>query len=256
MKTDVATETLPQLIHHYRTVTQGLSNYDRSNCIHHTYHSTAIEGSSLTLDQTQSVLAEYGLRPDISTHDQLLAVDHDKALDQVLLMAAQREPINRYAIQQLASTVMQQTGGLIYSLLSSFDTRKGDLRIDSAMAGRRLLLDAHKLPAALDTLLKEVNSAMFRLKTPRQLYDLSFSAHFQLLTLHPFGTENGLVARLLMNYVQAYHQLPISLVFADNRTLYLKSLDDSWRQKTSLPVINFMHSQLRCLLQREIGNLT
>ncbi|WP_461054673.1 hypothetical protein [Spirosoma arcticum] len=54
---------------------------------------------------------------------------------------------------------MHQTGGLIHSLLSSYDTRKGELRIDSAGAGRRMLVAAHKLPAALTELLKEATPA-------------------------------------------------------------------------------------------------
>lgn len=53
---------------------------------------------------------------------------------------------------------MRQTGGLTYSLLNRFDTRQGDFRIDSAMVSRRLIVAAHKLPAAIDELLKGINT--------------------------------------------------------------------------------------------------
>lgn len=48
-----------------------------------------------------------------------------------------------------------------------------------ALAGRRVLVAAHKLPAAIDELLKSINTRISQLKTPRQIYDLSFEAHFQ-----------------------------------------------------------------------------
>ncbi|SOD93617.1 Fic family protein [Spirosoma fluviale] len=254
MKVDVTTETLPQLLNRYRAATGDVTTYTFNTHCLLTYHSTAIEGSSLTFSQVQALLTESGLLTGLPVLDQLLLLDHYKALNEVLLLASQREPINRAALQRLASILMHQTGGLKHSLLSSFDTSKGELRIDSTMAGRRQLVEAHKLPAALDALLREVNTAVSLLKTPRQLYDLSFKTHFQLLTLHPFGAGNGLMARLLMNYIQQYHQLPLSLIYADSRTAYLKSLDASWQQKTPASIIDFMHRQLIRFLQEEGGN--
>ncbi|GAB3020239.1 Fic family protein [Spirosoma pulveris] len=252
MKVNVTTETLPQLLNRYRAATGETSTYTVNKHSLHTYHSIALEGCSLTTSQTQALLTEGKLLPGLPVADQFLLLDHHKALNEVLLLASQREPVNRLALQRIASILMHQTGGLKYSLLSSFDTSKGELRIDSAMAGRRQLVEAHKLPAALDALLKEINTAVALLKTPRQLYDLSFKAHFQLLTLHPFGAGNGPMARLLMTYIQQYHQLPLSLVYADSRTAYLKSLDVSWQQKTPVSIIDFMHGQLIRFLQEEI----
>lgn len=252
MKGDITSGTLLQLLNRYRTAAGEVTSSVVNTHSLHTYHSIALEGSSLTVSQTQALLTEGRLLPGLPVADQLLLLDHHKALNEVLLLASQREPINRPALQRFASVLMHQTGGLKHSLLSSFDTSKGELRIDSAMAGRRQLVEAHKLPAALDALLKEINTAVALLKTPRQLYDLSFKAHFQLLTLHPFGAGNGPMARLLMSYVQQYHKLPLSLVYADSRAAYIKSLDVSWQQKSPVSIIDFMHNQLIRFLQEEI----
>lgn len=179
-------------------------------------------------------------------------IDHHQALEQILAMASQRQPLNRIALQEVAATLMRQTGGLTYSLLNSFDTRQGDFRIDSAMVSRRVIVAAHKLPAAINELLKGINNRISQLKTPRQIYDLSFEAHFQLLSLHPFGAGNGPMARLLMNYIQHYHHLPLSLVYVDHRPSYLTALEASWSQKTSVPIVRFLHSQLLWLLEENI----
>lgn len=63
------------------------------------------------------------------------------------------------------------------------------------------------------------------------------------------------MARLLMNYVQHYHHLPLSQVYADNRASYLTSLEASWSQKTAVPIVAFLHSQLLWLLEEGIDLL-
>ncbi|CAN5397031.1 hypothetical protein BH09BAC4_BH09BAC4_19250 [soil metagenome] len=241
------TLTLPQLLERFRDVTASKATGEPE--VLHTYHSIGVEGCSLTLADVQSLLQTGSKLTGKLQSDQLMIIDHQNAYKQILGMANQREPLNRNAIQEVASTLMRHTGGPIHSLLSQYDTSQGELRIDTNSVGRRVLIDAHKLPRALDQLLKEINTAITRLKTPRQIYDLSFEAHFQLLTLHPFGAGNGPMARFLMNYIQQFHQQPLSLVHVDSRIPYDRSLEASWLQKTPIPIVSFMHNQLVRFLQ-------
>lgn len=244
--------TLPQLLDRYRTASSDGKDKGLNGLIRLTYQSMALEGSGLTLPQTRVLIQNGQPIPDKPLPDQWRMIDHQKALEQIVAMAYQREPINRIALQDIAATLMRHTGEPTHSLLSSFDTRTGELRIDSVLAGRRVLVAAHKLPAALDELFKGVNTRINQLKTLRQIYDLSFETHFQLLTLHPFGAGNGPMARLLMTYIQHYHHLPLSQVYLDNRPSYLSSLEVSWQQKTAVPIVGFLHSQLLRLLQEGI----
>lgn len=244
--------TLPQLLDRFRAASAKHNDDWLDPMILHTYHSTAIDGASLTLPQTQALIQTGSQVAGKPLTDHWIITDYHHALEQIMAMASQHEPLNLRALQEVAATLMHHTGGPIHSLLSSYDTRKGELRIDSALAGRRVLVAAHKLPAALTELLKGVNTHITQLKTPRQIYDLSFDAHFQLLTLHPFGAGNGLMARLLINYVQRYHKLPLSLVYVDGRTSYLAALESSWRQNTSVAIVSFLHSQLRRYLHERI----
>ena len=248
MRATPANATLPQFLDSYRAASAGSQDGKLNELSRLTYHSTAIEGSSLTLTQTRNLIHNGKLIPDKPSTDQWRMIDHGQALEQMLAMATQHEPLNRIALQDVAATLMRQTGELTHFLLSSFDTRKGELRLDSALAGRRALVAAHKLSAAINELLKGINTRISQLKTLRQIYNLSFEAHFQLLTLHPFGAGNGPMARLLMTYIQHYHNVPLSGVYVDHRPAYLTSVESSWSQKTAIPIVHFLHRQLLGLL--------
>jgi Fic family protein len=253
MRANPTNATLPQLLDRYRVAATGRKDGELNDLVLLTYQSTAIEGSSLTLAQTRKLIHNGELIPGKPLTDQWRMIDQHQALEQILIMAGQRQPLNRIVLQNVAATLMRQTGGPTYSLLSQSNTSQGDLRIDSAMIGRRAVMAAHKLPAAIDELLKGINTRISQLHTPRQVYDLSFEAHFQLLTLHPFGAGNGPLARLLMNYIQHYHHLPLNLVYVDQRSAYLTSLEASWSQKTAVPIVRFLHSQLLRLLEESIA---
>ena len=252
MKANVPLATLPQLIDRFQAATIDNKTLSIDPFILLTYHSTAIDGARLTLSQTKTLIQTGILLNDQGQTDQLMIIDHHQALVQILTMATQREPMNRLAFQQLAASLMRQTGGPLHSLLDTIDTRKGDLRVDNARAGRGGLVDAHKLPLALTGLLKDINTRINQLKTPRQLYDLSFQAHFNLLSLHPFGAGNGRMARLLMSYIQQYHGLPLSFVYSDQGRSYFDALEASWRQKTSEPIVSFLHGHLSRYLEEVI----
>lgn len=248
--------TLPELINQYRELTDGVINFERYNQVVHTHHSTVIEGSTLTLAETQTLIDKgltAGGKPLI---DHLMVLDHQQIQAQVLAWAAAREPLNRTRLQEMATGVMRQTGGPTNTLLGSFDSSKGEFRTVSAMAGSRMFMDARKVAAAVDLLLKEINTALPDLKTIRQVYDLSFQAHYQLLSVHPFGDGNGRTSRLLMNYIQHYHKLPLSLVYAQDRTNYINALEQSRRDESTQPITLFMHGQLTKFLKAEISRLT
>ncbi|GAB3789243.1 hypothetical protein GCM10028818_57400 [Spirosoma horti] len=248
--------TLPALLSWYRDLTRdSLSVGDNIGLIH-IYHSAALDGCSLTLSESLALL-EYGATTDSkpAAHHWML-VDYQQAQQQMLAWAAEREPLNRARLQAIGTALMRRTGGPMHTILGSYDSKQGEFRLASPMTAHRKLVDAQKLPAAVDKLLRQLNTDVAAPKTMRQLYDLSFKVHYDLLCLQPFGEGNGRVARLLMNYVQHYHKLPISLVHATDRQAYTKALDQSQSQSFARPILDFMYAQLITYLQMECERLS
>ncbi|MBC8155564.1 MAG: hypothetical protein H7Z72_21970 [Bacteroidetes bacterium] len=58
-----------------------------------------------------------------------------------------------------------------------------------------------------------------------------------------------------INYVQRYHHSPLSQGYVDHRPSNLTALEASWSQKTSVPIVAFLHSQLLWLLEESIDLL-
>ncbi|GAB2561872.1 Fic family protein [Spirosoma aerophilum] len=185
-----------------------------------------------------------------------MLVDYQQAQQQMLAWAADREPLNRARLQTIGAALMRRTGGPLHSILGSYDSSQGAFRLASPMTAHRKLIDAQKLPAVVDKLLKQLNTDPATTKTMRQLYDLSFQVHYDLLCLQPFREGNGRVARLLMNYVQYYHDLPISLVHAVDRQAYRRAFDQPQTQSFARPFLDFMYSQLTTYLQTECKRLS
>ncbi|MBD4337179.1 cell filamentation protein Fic, partial [Xanthomonas citri pv. citri] len=58
----------------------------------------------------------------------------------------------------------------------------------------------------------------------QELYEMSFDAHFTLVTIHPWADGNGRMARLLMNWLQFEFGLIPSRIFNEDKEEYIKAL--------------------------------
>ena len=84
--------------------------------------------------------------------------------------------------------------------------------------------------------------------------NFSFDAHFNLVSIHPFYDGNGRTSRLLMNYIQAYYNLPLAIVQSDAKAEYIQALIDT-REKDNINIFRkFMAAGYAKLLENEIKN--
>jgi Fic family protein len=72
------------------------------------------------------------------------------------------------------------------------------------------------------------------------------------VSIHPFYDGNGRVSRLLMNYIQALFNLPLSIVFQDDKAAYITALNKSREAENKQPFYDFMTREYIRLLTQEI----
>ena len=84
---------------------------------------------------------------------------------------------------------------------------------------------------------------------------LSFNVHFNMVSIHPFSDGNGRLSRLLMNYVQMYHNKPLSIVFQVDKIDYFNVLEQSRKEESIKPFNDFMYAQSLKHFKAQINDL-
>jgi Fic family protein len=234
----------------------GLSknfDFDKFNHFAIVHHSSTIEGSTLTEVETQLLLDE-NLTPKGKPLDHSLMVsDHYNALNFVLEPANLSRKLSVQFIQEINAQVLKRTGQIASTILGTVDASKGELRKSNVSVGNSYPVNYDKVEKLLTRLCDQLNENLARPGTTLERLDLSFDAHFDLVTLHPFYDGNGRTSRLLMNYLQQRSNLPLGLVFLEDKVDYFEALIAT-RQKEDLQIFrNFMHMQYQKLLVQEIN---
>jgi len=244
------------LIERYRAlgIAQVL-DYDKFNHSAITHHSTAIEGCTLTEVET-SVLLHDGLTPQGKplAHS-LMVKDHFAALHYTLETAAQRKPLSLALIQQIAARVLKNTGAVYQTALGQVDASQGELRRGNVYAGESYFPNYDKVPTLMEHLVDCVCRDMQQNLSITQALHLSFDLHFQFVSIHPFYDGNGRTARLLMNYIQHYYNLPLAIVLQQSRASYFQALIDSRKHNNPGIFQAWMAGEYRAQLAREIEKI-
>jgi Fic family protein len=244
---------LVKLISRYKELgIADVIDHEKFNLISIVHHSTKIEGPTLTAIETQ-VLLDEGLTPKGKPiNDSLMVMDHFAALQFSLHQARAKRPVSTVLIQEINSLVVKNTGHIYNTVFGAIDAGTGAFRKGNVSAGTTYFPNYDKVIPLTDKFVSEVNALMNTDLTEIQKINLSFDAHFNLVSIYPFYDGNGRTSRLLMNYIQAWYQLPLAIVRAESKAEYIKALVDT-REKDDIGIFRqFMEAEYSALLESEI----
>ena len=263
---------LLKLLGQYREL--GISeqiDYDKFYLYSIIVHSTAIEGSTVTEVEAQLLFDEGITSSKRTMQEQQMNLDLKVAYEYGREWIKQHSPITVDWLILLASKVMARTGCEYSAIGGNFSAAKGELRKlnVSAGIGGKSYMSYLKVPERLAAFCDELNrrrselraklaSAMTSLVGGRQdvnrrrkainptdvcaIYDLSFWAHYELVTIHPWADGNGRTSRLLMNLLQMEFGVLPSKVLKEDKATYIQSLIDT-REKEDITIfLNYMMS--------------
>ncbi|GAA3987926.1 Fic family protein [Mucilaginibacter dorajii] len=231
-------------------------DHNRFNLIAIDHHSTRIEGSTLTEVEAQ-VLINEGLTPKGKPlHESLMVTDHHAALLFTIESANQKKPLTIGLLQEINSLIMKSTGKVYNTILGTVDARTGAFRKGNVTAGISYFPNFDKVERLTTGLVKKLNDAMATPLSITEQLNLSFDAHFNLVSIHPYYDGNGRTSRLLMNYIQAYYHLPLAIVQSENKASYIQALIDTREQENIEIFREFMAGEYSFLLTREIEKFT
>jgi len=206
-------------------------------------HSTAIEGSTLTEQETE-VLFESGLTAKgkpIEHH--LMNTDLKNAYMFAMEQAKGKILFSADFLKKINALVMKSTGGVNSTLGGDFDSSKGDFRLCGVTAGigGKSYMNYLKIPEKIDELCENLNGKLnTKSQKLKELYEIAFNAHLDLATIHPWVDGNGRTARLLMNFLQFNFKVVPTKIFLEDRAEYIASLRESQEAQDNSHFLNFM----------------
>lgn len=179
-----------------------------------TYHSNAIEGSTLTLRETQLILE--GHTPSITKplREIYEARNHDRALRMIEDWAATRPPSDPLSEKDLLAVHA--------AVLADIDvTAAGRFRSERVLikGSRFVPPGSHKFQVLIPAMLALLSRP--GIHPALQAAEL----HYNLVAIHPLADGNGRTARLLMNYHLLRNGFPLTIIEIERRAEYLAAFE-------------------------------
>jgi Fic family protein len=233
----------------------GIANvidHDRFNLISIDHHSTRIEGSTLTEVETQVLINEGRTPNGKPLEESLMVTDHHAALLFTIENAKAKKALSVSLLQEINALAMKNTGKVYNTMLDTVDSKTGAFRKGNVTTGVSYFPNFDKVERLTKELVKKLNQAMISSLSIAEQINLSFDAHFSLVSIHPYYDGNGRTSRLLMNYIQAYYTLPLAIVRSENKAAYIQALIDTRRQENIEIFREFMIGEYTFLLNQEI----
>ena len=209
-----------------RPLTQGeLQRLREEFLIEYTYNSNAIEGNTLTLQETALVLE--GVTIDKKPlKDHLEAVGHRDAFLYVLELVRNKTPISEFIIKQIHTLV----------LMDRPEDRGVYRRIPVRIMGAfHEPTDPVLVPEQMEALVKEfaANKKMHPIEKAA-LFHLKFEG------IHPFVDGNGRTGRLILNLMLMQAGFPPINVKYSDRKRYYEVFDSFYRDGDASPMISLI----------------
>lgn len=168
-----------------------------------TYNTNAIEGSTITLEETRGIIQD-GVAPTKSLKDIRETESHAKVFLNML-----------------------NTKGMSNELLLKWHKEIfGETKPDIAGKFRKYLVrvgaytapDWHDIIRRMSELMKFIN------ETKLNPVELAARAHYRFEKIHPFGDGNGRIGRLIMNSILWHDGYPMLIIEFKKRKFYYRAL--------------------------------
>ena len=219
---------------------EALANLDAWYDVELTYTSNAIEGNTLTRQETALVLEKGITVRGKPLKDHQEAVDHFDALRFVRELVREQRPISEADIRDIHRLVVAGTLKDEAGKYSHYPRR---------IAGSVAVLPN---PATVPALMGEFGQWLAQAKAGPEN---AIQAHLKLVSVHPFSDGNGRTARLLMNLLLMRAGYPPIIIRPEDRAEYLDGLEAFHLREDTVVYDAFMLGRLDVALDDYLGFL-
>lgn len=193
-----------------------------------TYTSNAIEGNTLTRQETAMVVDEGLTVSGKSLTEHQEAINHAQAFDYIQILVSKKR-------QELTATDIMDIHSIILNKID--DANKGRYRnVAVRLKGSETILpNPLKVPELMEEFIKWLQS-----DNSDNPVKIAIDAHFKLVSIHPFVDGNGRTARLLLNLLLMQAGYPAAIIRKEDRNTYINSLEKAQTKNDLTVYYNLM----------------
>ena len=191
------------------------------------YNSNAIEGSTLTLRETQLILQTGLTIGGKSLREHLEVINHQEAITYVEALSNQVEPIAAHHVRQIHQLVLARID----------DDSAGQYRnLPVRIAGSsHQPAEAWEIPHLMSNWERWLSDPALTVHP----IERAALAHHRMVAIHPFLDGNGRTARLVMNLLLMREGYPPTIILRINRRQYYNVLAQADTGREA-PLVNFV----------------
>ena len=212
-----------------RPLTQGeLQRLRDEFLIEYTYNSNAIEGNTLTLQETALVLE--GITIDKKPlKDHLEAVGHRDAFLYVEELVKNKIPFSERIIKQIHTMVLMD--------------RPEDRGVYRRIPVR--IMGAYHVPPDPGLVPEQMERLVAEFESNKKLHPIERAAlfHLKFEGIHPFVDGNGRTGRLILNLMLMRAGYPPINVKYSDRKRYYEAFDEYYKKKRPIPLLQIIVQQ-------------
>lgn len=202
-----------QTLDSYRPLPKELiTNLENWFRVELTYTSNAIEGNTLSRQETALVVEKGITVGGKSLKEHLEATNHAEAINWI-------QSLTKKSVKQITEKDILHLHSLVLKGID--DTYAGHYRnIPVRIAGSATVLPNYlKIPDLMEKFIQWLHT------TTLDPIEIAALAHYELVTIHPFVDGNGRTARLLMNLILMIYGFPPAIIKPSERLAYITSLE-------------------------------
>ena len=181
-----------------------------------TYNTNAIEGSTITLSETEEIIKRK-IAPNKPIRDVQETISHSKAFFKAI---NEKSDISAYMLLKWHKDIFSDTKQDIAGRFRDYFVRVGNYRAPDWQ-------DVNKL-------VKELFEWYGKNKKIMHSIELAARAHYKFEKIHPFGDGNGRVGRLIIAYLLRKGNYPLLIIEHKKRKSYYHALT-----KTEIDFMNW-----------------
>lgn len=208
-----------------------------------TYNSNALEGNTLSLQETELVINRGITIGGKSLGEHFEAINHKDAIDYLYSFCRKKADVSEEFILKLHSMILKN---IDKDYAGKY--RQHNVRI---VGSYHMPPDAQKIPR----LMHEFIDWYYQNKRKISIPELSSQVHYKLVQIHPFIDGNGRTARLLMNLVLVRNGYPPAIIMNLDRKKYYRVLKEADMENTE-PFNDFIGKSIERSLVLFLNTMT